>query len=351
MAGKIEKMDSNFRKAELRGGFLYQDVSCYPAIVIDGVFPGTFCRMDPSVLDRMSEGVRGGAWHTAGACIRFRVTGGKFAVRMLLRDGNDMAHMPRGGIGGAAIYTGIGQDRIFCNCCRPATSGAKEVTGEVTLPSGEEEVTMYLPLYDGVETLELGFPEGVTPEAPAPYAIELPVVFYGSSITQGGCASQPGNCYTNMISRMLDCKTWNLGFSGNAKGEPEMAEYIAGMPMSVFVMDYDHNAPSVEHLERTHLPFLKTILEKQPNLPVVMVSKPDFYNGNRVDNERRREIILKSFLWAREHGYKVEFVDGRTLFDGPLSRDCTVDGCHPNDLGFARMALKILPAIKRVLED
>lgn len=350
MAGKIEKLDPNFKKAELRGGFLYQDVSCYPEVSMDGLFPGTWCRMDPSVLDRMNEGVQNEAWQTAGATIRFRVAGGKFAVRMVLREGNDMSHMPRSGIGGVAVYAGCGQERIFRCCFRPESSGEKNVTGEVTLPAGQEEVTIYLPLYDGVQSLELGFPEGILPEKPTSYRIEQPVVFYGSSITQGGCASHPGNCYSNMISRMLDCKTWNLGFSGNAKGEPEMAEYIAAMPMSVFVMDYDHNAPSVEHLERTHLPFLKAVLEKQPNLPVVMVSKPDFYNGNLEENEQRREIILRNFLWAREHGYNVEFVDGRTLFDGPFARDCTVDGCHPNDLGFARMALKIAAAINRSLE-
>ncbi len=127
--------------------------------------------------------------------------------------------------------------------------------------------------------MELGFPEGITPEKPAPYRMEKPVLFYGSSITQGGCASRPGNCCSAMVSRLLDCMIWNLGFSGNAKGEAELAEYIANVPLGAMVYDYDHNAPSADHLERTHLPFLRTILEKQPELPVVIVSRPDYISA------------------------------------------------------------------------
>lgn len=353
MAEKIEKLDPNFREQELKGGFCYRDLYSCENVAVGGLFPGTFCRMNPEILPQIpSEGVRELAWHTAGATVRFRVPGGRFAVRMKLRYGGDMSHMPRSGIGGLDVYFGTGTGRTFCTGFRGETSGARDVAGEVTLPSGEEEVLLHLPLYDGVTQLELGFPEGIQPERPAPYRIDKPVLFYGSSITQGGCASRPGNCYTAMISRLLDCSTWNLGFSGNAKGEPEMASYIAELPMSAFVYDYDHNAPSSEHLERTHLPFLRTILEKQPDLPVVLVSKPDYHNcnANRKDNDKRRETILRTYLWAREQGYRVEFVDGSTLFKGPFAMDCTVDGCHPNDLGFSCMAQGIAPLLQRIMK-
>ena len=347
MSQRIQKPDPNFRAATQQGGLVYQPLEAFQGPVVDGLFPGSFCRMDPDALPVMSEGVQALAWHTAGAAIRFRVPGGRFGVRMELREGGDMSHMPRSGIGGLAVYFGTGRDRTFHSCFRPEGPGVREVSGEVQLPL--DEVTLYLPLYDGVTRLELGFPPGVLPQAPAPYRLEQPVVFYGSSITQGGCASHPGNCYSSMISRMLDCKTWNLGFSGNARGEPEMAAYLAGLSMSALVLDYDHNAPTVEHLAKTHLPLLQRVWEQQPHLPVVLVSKPNPWQGDEAENRQRRDIILRSYLWGREQGRTVEFVDGATLFDGPFARDCTVDGCHPNDLGFSRMALKIAPAISRVL--
>ena len=88
---------------------------------------------------------------------------------------------------------------------------------------------------------------------------EKPVCFYGSSITQGGCASKPGNSYNAMLARWLDFPQVNLGFSGNGKGEDTMAEYIASLDMSAFVYDYDYNAPTTEHYEATHDRFYRII--------------------------------------------------------------------------------------------
>ena len=96
-------------------------------------------------------------------------------------------------------------------------------------------------------------------ETPTPYTLERPMVFYGSSITEGGCATRPANAYTALLSRWLDADYINLGFSGSAKGEMEIANYIAGLDMSVFILDYDHNAPTIEHLAETHEPFFKMI--------------------------------------------------------------------------------------------
>lgn len=354
MSQSIEKLDPNFRAADAPAekSFCFRPLYEWENIAVGGLFPGTFCRMDPEILPGIpSEGVRALAWHTAGAIVRFRVCGGRFAVRMRLRFGDTMQHMPRSGSSGLDVYCGIGTERVFCAAMRPESTDSVMVEGEVMLPSGEEEVLIHLPLYDGVESLQLGFPEGCIPQKPAPYRVEPPVVFYGSSITQGGCASRPGNCYPAMVSRMLDCAVWNLGFSGNAKGEPEMAQYIAGMQMSALVYDYDHNAPDSAHLARTHFPFLMTILEKQPKLPVVLVSRPDFFHGNPEENRRCRAIIMQSYLKAREAGYRVEFVDGSALFSGPMAGDCTVDGCHPNDLGFYRMAMGIAPILRRICDQ
>lgn len=163
MPQKIENIDPNFRPQAntAEDGFCFRPLWEWENVVIDGLFPGTFCRIDPAALPRIpSEGVRTLAWHTAGGTVRFRVPGGRFFVRMELRYGSDMSHMPRSGSGGLDVYCGSGFGRTFCAALRPASSGPELVAGEIRLPAGEEEALLHLPLYDGVKNLELGFPEG-----------------------------------------------------------------------------------------------------------------------------------------------------------------------------------------------
>jgi lysophospholipase L1-like esterase len=148
---------------------------------------------------------------------------------------------------------------------------------------------------------------------------------------------------------MLDCNYINLGFSGSARGEEIMAQYIAGIKMSAFVLDYDHNAPTIEHLENTHEKFYRIIRASNKELPIIILSKSDFENAAE-ENKKRRDIIYKTYIDAIKEGDEnVFFIDGELMF-GIKDRDsCTVDGCHPNDLGFMRMAEVIYPCIERVL--
>ena len=129
-----------------------------------------------------------------------------------------------------------------------------------------------------------------------------------------------------------------------------MAEAIASLDLSCFVFDYDHNAPTPEYLQETHETFFKIIRHAQPELPVVFVSRPDFY-GTPSDNQRR-EIIRQTYQHAIADGdQNVYFIDGERLF-GDFERDgCTVDRCHPNDVGFLRMADVIYPVIKAIVDN
>ena len=129
-----------------------------------------------------------------------------------------------------------------------------------------------------------------------------------------------------------------------------MYDYIASLSMSAFVYDYDYNAPSTEHLEKTHERGFLKIREKQPELPVIFVTAPndDMKNTRRRNN---RAVIMKTYLNAVERGDEnVYFVDGASIFDGENSNSCTVDGCHPTDLGFLRMARGIGRVVAYVLE-
>ncbi|MBO7520166.1 MAG: hypothetical protein J6T73_05240, partial [Clostridia bacterium] len=211
------------------------------------------------------------------------------------------------------------------------------------------EYIINLPLYSAVSELYIGLSDKSGVFKGEPYKVGKPVVYYGSSITQGGCASRPGNSYEAIISRNLNRDYINLGFSGNAKGEDEMANYIKDLPMSLFVYDYDHNAPCAEHLKATHERMFRIIRDKNPDLPVLFLSRPK-HRLNSAEKERL-EIIKTTYQNAIAGGDRnVYFIPGNELIDNTLEDVATVDYCHPNDCGFYAMAQKIGAVISKVLE-
>lgn len=212
-----------------------------------------------------------------------------------------------------------------------------------------EDVTLFLPRNEILKEVSFEVEDGALVEQPTPYTYETPIVYYGSSITEGGCLSRLTNAYPYLISRHLDTDFINFGFSGSAKGELPMADYISSLRKSMLVYDYDHNAPDADHLRRTHEPFFQRIREKEPDLPVLMLTRPDFdYDPSAPE---RRDIIYATYEHAVAEGDKnVYFIDGETFF-GTEDRDaCIVDRTHPTDLGFYRMTQVIEPVIRNILK-
>ncbi len=353
MTRSIEDIDTNFRTLAIDG----EDLSFRSADSAPFVLSGLpwfnqekqFCRLPQAVLPLANDGVKSLAWHTSGAMLRFRTDSTAIGIQTTLRNGGDMSHMPRSGSGGFDLYEGSGINKVFRANCRHA-HGSKEIKALFLRNLSREmrEWTIYLPLYNGVEEMDVGLDPECEVEAPRQFTHGMPILFYGSSITHGGCASRPGNSYPAIITRRLDSDMVNWGFSGSGRGEPVMAETIASLDLGAFVFDYDHNAPSPERLAATHGPFFRIVRDARPELPVIFVSKPDFRGTD--DCLKRREIIRGTFEAAKKAGDKhVYFVDGATLF-GESERDmCTVDGCHPNDIGFLRMADGIMPAARAAL--
>lgn len=352
---KIEEIDSNFKTLDINGINLeFRDASSAP-FTISG-FPWyqteqQYCRLPQEILPATNPGVETLAWHTTGGTIRFKTDSPTIALDVMLQHSSNLTHMAHSGVAGFDLYLGRGKTKQFFGNLKP-DHGQNSYKGLLinNLNAGLIDCTIYFPLYSGVKSLHIGLQPGCRLEEPTPYSYEKPVVFYGSSITQGACASHPGNAYTHIISRRLDANLVNLGFSGSCKAEPIIAENIAELEMSCFVYDYDYNAPNFEHLKNTHEPFFKIIRDKQPDLPVVMVSKPDFY-GSQAEKDRR-EVIKTTYNNAIAAGDKnAYFIDGELLF-GKTERDlCTVDRCHPNDIGFLRMADIIYPVVKQVLSS
>jgi hypothetical protein len=204
-----------------------------------------------------------------------------------------------------------------------------------------------------VERLEIGLHPDARLQAAKPYRDLAPILFYGSSIVHGTAASRPGCIYPAILSRELNVDFYNLGFSGNAKGERVLGDWMATLPMSVFVCDYDHNAPDLDHLKATHYALYETVRAKNPDLPYIMVTRPDYLTHPRTWEEilRRRDVIMTSYLKAREAGDRnVYFVDGLSFNVGPHTYEMSVDGVHPNDGGFVRMADAIGTVVRHALE-
>lgn len=279
--------------------------------------------------------------NTAGGRVRFRTNATSITLKAKLDPSNYSANSSDLLRRNFDLYREFGGKEIFettfISWDESHIQGNKEQT-RVLKGDGMRDFTLYMPCYGNVYSLELGFPESAKIEAAAPYKIEKPVVFLGSSITQGGCACRSGVTYQAYLSRRLGFDYINLGFSGSCRAEKELMEYIASIDMSAFVYDYDHNAPSEEYYNDSHLAGYKIIREKHPDLPIIMMNKPDFLLERESDIQRRI-TVQKTYHYAIENGDKnIYYVDGLSLFGGLDREECTIDGCHPNDVGMLRMA-------------
>ena len=315
---------------------------------ICGVFyeDGRFRRLPKAVAKRVNDGVYYLHANTAGGRVRFRTDSPYIVINAKMDGVDQMPHFPLTGSAGFDLYADGAYERTFV----PASDMRRGYESTAYLEGVKmREITIHMPLYANVTLLAIGLAADARVLPPAPYREIPPAVFYGSSITQGGCASRPGNAYQNILSRRLNTDHLNLGFSGNAKGEDSIADYIAGLKMSVFVLDYDHNAPDPAHLEATHERLFQRVRSAQPTLPVIMLSRPKYRLTE--DELRRREIVRRTYENARAAGDEnVYLLDGPALM-AMAGDDGTVDNCHPNDLGFYSMANALEPVIKKALKD
>ncbi len=226
------------------------------------------------------------------------------------------------------------------------------VTIEKTFKKGSgefEDIIIFLSQMCYVESCEIIVDKGAEIKEPTPYKYSKPIVFYGSSITSGEASSRAATSYIALLSRWLDADYINFGFPGRARGDIEVAEYIKNIDMSVFVYDYDHNAETPEDLRRTHKPFFEVIRKQNPELPIIMMTRPC---GDAKDVAERRKIVYETYEGAKAAGDEnVYFINGEEMFGTEERHACTIDLIHPNDLGCMRMAKYILPTLKKALGE
>ena len=341
---QIEKIDRNFKKQlykETENHYTYT-MPC-EGFDLYGVFydeeRGKFLRMDMDVAKQASAGV---AWlntHTSGGRIRFSTDSSTIGISVAYDELLEMSHMPLTGSSGFALLEKSGDTYKTVTVFRPEKTDLKGYSGQVVIGDHQKhEYVLFFPLYNGVKSLEIHLDKTAKLYEPKKYRDIKPILYYGASIDQGGCASRPDASYTATISKWNDIDFINLGFSGNCMGEPVLAEYLSKIECSLFLMAYDGNAPSVEFLEKTHYPFYEIFRKGQKEVPIIFMSLPSF--EHHMDCRiKKREVLYQSYLKARQQGDEnVYFLDGETLFGEKDREICTVEGLHPNDLGFYRMA-------------
>ncbi len=268
---------------------------------------------------------------TAGLSIRFNTDADSIRVKWtLLSDELGLKNMPPTAVSGIDLYLKDENNKwIFAGNGRPHS-----LSNETRFSlSGHRAYLIYLPLYNGIKSMEIGIPRNRSFSQPQLNKKKKPVVFYGTSITQGGCASRPGMAATSIVGRELGVPIINLGFSGAGKMEPEMAELISELDASLYVLDCLWNMSDQMVKERV-VPFVLKLRRTKPNTPVVLVEDSNYLNISPTGKGR---LLREAYNNLISQGDKnLYFLSNKNMLgsDG----EGTVDSVHPNDLGMLRQA-------------
>lgn len=353
-----DALDPGLAKAEPGGETLWYDIRHLDV-------EGKGWQDTKAFFDRLparAEGlVREPVWnlshHSAGMCVRFVTDAPAIQGRWALTSENlAMNHMPASGVSGLDLYVKAkdGPWR-WLGVGRPtAQTNAVQLAGN--LPDGAREFLLYLPLYNGVTSVEIGIPRDrkIARGTSRDPGRQKPIVFYGTSITQGGCAARPGMAYPALLGRRLGCPVINLGFSGNGKMEPEMAALLAELDPAVYALDALPNMSHQEVVERVE-PFVRTLRQARPETAVLLVEERTSSNAHLLASQGRPHNLKRAAL---RHAYENLTTAGfRNLHylhgDHLLGEDGegTVDGSHPTDLGFVQMADAFETALRPILRE
>lgn len=300
--------------------------------------------------------VRDAVWglsrHSAGMMVRFRTDATEIHVDYGVTSATlAMPHMPATGVSGLDLYAADTDGTwkwVAVVAPKTQQTKAKVVSG---LAPGKRDFAIYLPLYNGTEFLKIGVPGSADFEPVAPRS-EKPIVFYGTSITHGACASRPGMPHPSILGRRLDVPVINLGFSGNGRMEAEVGQFLAELDPCVYVIDCLPNMTAGEVTAKT-IPLVKQLRAAHPETPIVLVEDRS-YSGSwlitaqRERNEASRKALKQQYQHLLDAGTeRLAYIDGESLLGA--DRDDTTDGSHPSDLGFYRHADAFEPVLRKIL--
>ena len=338
---------------------VYVDAATFPIYgkVVDKT-SATYERFPASFEGVVRDALWGLAHHSAGISVRFRSNSTSVRLRWESFGLHTMNHMTDTGTRGLDLYT---QDPVngkwrFVKSARPN----KEIINDQLVIDNMDpvmrEYIVYLSLYEGVRKLEIGVDEGSVIDQPALDSPKKgsPIVMYGSSILQGGCANRPGMAFTNIISRVLDREVINLGFSGNAILDYDVAEYMAQVKdPSLFVLDNVPNS-SASTIDEKEEKFFRILRDAHPDVPIVFIENPNYphlvFDKVRAADVNARNASMKAVYdkLKKAGEKKIYYIKGDTMLgtDG----EATVDGTHFTDLGMVRYTEYVLPTLKKALK-
>lgn len=362
MTSSISRLDKNFEIPNVDKPMDWYDLADLPTEGQGwpGQAPGRYGRLPAKAKAVVRDPVWNLGLHSAGMAIRFVTDASEIAGSWdVINASALMPHMAPTGTSGVDLYVWKDERWRWCGSGRPDTTGKTITFTNMLLESAvpaKRTYTLYLPLYNGVSGVRIGVTPGSLFEAaPARSAgKDKPICFYGTSITQGGCASRPGMAYPSIIGRYLDLPQINLGFSGNGKMEPEMAELLAQIDPCLFVLDPVGNNTEKDVQERGE-PLIQTLRKTHPTTPIVMVEYTIPQNAHMVP-AGTAQYLGKNKAWRVIYDSLIKQGD-QNLYYIPCDDlygdddESTVDGGHATDLGFYRMAQAITPVLKNILEN
>ena len=334
-----------------------------------GDAPEFYSRLPNTLTTNVNGGVRSMRRHTTGMQFRFQ-TDSNFLVMDMKLGGRyeGGANMCTIGTSGWDLYQfdkSVGKWRFVTSSHRSKISENKSRVVLKTWIKPNVPCLVNLPLYNSVDSFRIGFASrsSVSALGPRTSGVEKPVVFYGTSITHGGCANRPGLSFVNIVGRDLDVPVYNLGFSGSGIMELELADVIAKVDASCYVLDClwnmgfeatarrrgePHIFSGVAH---NYEPFIRRLRELRPDTPIVMAEQCDDFYRPGVNNSRfkdKNDFIAKLYAKLVAEGWKnLHYLKSDDM--GTPDTEGTVDGTHPNDIGMRRMADVFGLAVKKAL--
>lgn len=354
-APRIGKLDPEMaERKSADDGLSWHDVTTWGVegrVLPDAERKRWFDRLPADADGKVTKAVWTLSRHSAGMMVRFKTDATAIHVHYkLLHAKLAMPHMPATGVSGVDLYARDteGQWR-WVQVTRPSSQEVKTqiVSG---LAPGVREFAAYLPLYNGIEFLRFGVPPKSKFESLQPR--RKPIVFYGTSITHGACASRPGMVHTAILGRRFDMPVVNLGFSGNGRMHAAVGDYLTRLDAAAYVIDCLPNMNAKMVQERC-VPLVKQIRARKPNTPIVLVE--DRRNTNSwilpirdAHHTANHAALKKAFEMLRSESVeKLYYISGDKLYgtDG----DGATDGSHANDLGFFRQATVFEPVLREAM--
>lgn len=290
--------------------------------------------------------------HSAGMMVRFQTDASSIHAQWKLLSSNlAMPHMPASGVSGLDLYARDESGNWRWAAATRPNAQSMEVALLRNIKPGLREYALYLPLYNGCESLEIGIPEGASFKGLPPRQ-EKPIVFYGTSITHGACASRPGMAHPAILGRRFDRPVINLGFSGNGRMHKEVGDLIAELSAGVITIDCLPNMNAASVAEKT-IPLVNQLRAAQPNTPIILVEDRRFTNTwlqpeKEAFHDANHTALRQAYTELKTSGItNLFYIPGDDL----LGHDAegATDASHPNDLGFVRQADVFEPVLREAL--